>query len=313
MTSRRSLGPWLGPWFRTGLLALSLGATSVAFAQPAAKPAASAAMPARLLVSHPVVAALTTVLVHDTGIGVLRPAPETLPPNRQLAFFSGRGANALGEAARQADAVVALRSIWPDDPLFPLARRENIRLIEIDAARPLDASLPGMALQEQAASANDLPWLDPVNLGRMADVIVGDVARLVPVAKARLQANAAALRRQVLDITAQSEARLATASNVAVFSLSDRLHYLVNGFNLDLAGTDARADEAWTPQALADLTKQLRSASVAAVLHHRELPAPVAQAVQQAGVKTIVLQTEGRDPIAELRENSERLSAIAQR
>ncbi len=310
MTSRLSPSAWC----LVGLLALSAGASNaVAQTVTATAPVAAATAPARLLVAHPVVAALTTTLVRDTGIVVLRPVPETLPPNRQLSFFSGRGAAGLGEAARQADAVIALRSIWPDDPLFPLARRQNIRLIEIDAARPLDASLPGMALQEHDAAANALPWLDPVNLGRMADVIASDVGRLVPAAKPRLQANVGALRQQLLAITAQSEARLATASNLSVFSLSDRLDYLVNGFNLDLAGTDARADEAWTPEALAQLTQRLRSASVAAVLHHRELPPPVAQAVQQAGVKTIVLQAEGRDPVAELRENAQRLGAIATR
>ncbi len=307
MTSRL-LSP--SAWCLAGLLALSAGAAT---AQAPAAPTATAAAPARLLVAHPVVAALTNSLARDTGIVVLRPVPETLPPNRQLAFFSGRGAAGLGEAARQADAVIALRSIWPDDPLFPLARRQNIRLIEIDAARPLDASLPGMALQEQDAAANALPWLDPVNLGRMADVIASDVGRLVPAAKPRLQANVGVLRQQLLGITAQSEARLATASNLAVFSLSDRLDYLVNGFNLDLAGTDARADEAWTPEALTQLTQRLRSASVAAVLHHRDLPPAVAQAVQQAGVRSIVLQTEGRDPVAELRENAQRLGAIATR
>ena len=51
--------------------------------------------------------------------------------------------------------------------------------------------------------------------------------------------------------------------------------------------------------------------AVAAVLHHRELPPALAQAVQAAGVRTIVLQTEGRDPLGELRENSQRLSALA--
>ena len=304
MTSRLSSSAWC----LAGLLALSAVAPAMAQTAPAA---AHAAAPTRLLVAHPVVASLTTTLVRDTGIVVLRPVPDTLPPNRQLAFFAGRGAAGLGEAARQADAVIALRSIWPDDPLFPLARRQNIRLIEIDAARPLDASLPGMALQEQAASANALPWLDPVNLGRMADVIANDVARLVPAAKPRLQANVAQLRQQLLTITAQSETRLAAASNLAVFSLSDRLDYFVNGFNLDLAGADARADEEWTLEALADLTKRLQAASVAAVLHHRDLPPAVADAVQQAGVRAIVLQTEGRDPVAELRENSQRLGAIA--
>ncbi len=265
MTTRLSPATWC----LVGLLTLSTAA-STAVAQTATVAAATA--PTRLLVAHPVVAALTTTLVRDTGIVVLRPVPETLPANRQLAFFTGRGAAGLGDAARQADAVVALRSIWPDDPLFPLARRQNIRLIEIDAARPLDASLPGMALQEQqGAAVNALPWLDPVNLGRMADVIASDVARLVPAARPRLQANVTALRQQVL------------------------------------------ADEAWTPEVLADLTQRLRSASVAAVLHHRELPPALAQAVQQAGVRSIVLLTEGRDPVGELRENSQRLGAIAVR
>jgi hypothetical protein len=288
-----------------------MGLLTLLFAMSAAT--AQTAAPKRLLVAHPVVAALTTALARDTGIVVLRPVPETLPPSRQLAFFTGRGAAGLGEAARQADAVIALRSIWPDDPLFPLARRQNIRLIEIDAARPLDASLPGMALQEGDASANALPWLDPVNLGRMADVIANDVARLVPAARPRLLANVAALRQQVLTITAQSEARLAAASNLTVFSLSDRLDYLTNGFNLDTAGTDARADEDWTPDALAELARRLRSASVVAVLHHRELPAALALAVEQSGARVIVLLTEGRDPVGELRENTERLGAIASR
>jgi ABC-type Zn uptake system ZnuABC Zn-binding protein ZnuA len=147
----------------------------------------------------------------------------------------------------------------------------------------------------------------------MADVIASDVARLVPAARPRLLANVAALRQQVLTITAQSEARLAAASNLTVFSLSDRLDYLTNGFNLDTAGTDARADEAWTPDALAELTRRLRSASVVAVLHHRELPAALAWTVQQSGARVIVLLTEGRDPMGELRENAERLGAIANR
>lgn len=291
--------------------ALACGALAQAPAAPTVPAAASAPAPAKLLVAHPVVAALATTLVRDTGIVVLRPAPETLPANRLQAFFGGRGANALAEAARQADAVVALRSIWPDDPLFPLARRQNIRLVEIDAARPLDASLPGLALREQAATAAALPWLDPVNLGRMADVIASDLARLAPEARAGLSANVAALRQQVLAITAQSEARLASAANLTVFSLSDRLDYLVAGFNLDLAGGDARDDEAWTPDATAALAQRLRAASVAAVLHHREPPPAVAEAARQAGARLVVLRTEGRDPVAELRENAQRLSVLA--
>jgi hypothetical protein len=293
----------------TALTALT--ALPLAYALPSASTHPETGTAARVLVAHPAVAALTQTLVQGSGIAVLRPVPEGLPANRQPAFFAGRGAAGLAQAARQADAVVALRSIWPDDPLFPLARRQNIRLIEIDAARPLDASLPGIALHEGAAPAAALPWLDPVNLGRMADVIAADLSRLAPEARPRLQANAAALRQQVLAVAAQSEARLAAAANLTVFSLSDRLAYLVSGFNLDLAGTDAREDDAWTPEALAALVQRLQTASVAAVLHHREPPAPLQAALQAIGVRTIVLQTEGRDPLAELRENGLRLAVLA--
>ena len=129
----------------------------------------------------------------------------------------------------------------------------------------------------------------------------------------RLQANAAAPRQQLLSLSAQSEARLAAASNVAVFSLSDRLDYLVSGFNLGLVGGDAREDAAWTPEASAAFAQQLKALQPAAVLHHREVPPALAQAVQQASVRLIVLQTEGRDPLGDLRTNAERLGAIAQR
>lgn len=309
----RSVSCHLGGACLVALLAVAAPlAVHAQAAAPAVPSAATPAAPARLLVAHPVVASLAQTVVLGTGIEVLRPVPETLPANRQLAFFGSRGAAGLAQAARQADAVIALRSIWPDDPLFPLARRQNIRLIEIDAARPLDASLPGIALREGADPAAALPWLDAVNLGRMADVIAADVSRLVPHAKPRLQANVAALRQRLLAVTARSEARLARASNLSVFSLSDRLDYLVSGFNLDLVGSDSREDDAaWTPEALAALTQRLRDGSVAAALHHREPPPAVAQAVQEAGARVIVLQTEGRDPLADLQANAERLGALA--
>jgi len=292
------------------------GAALAALALPTATrvhaQASTAATPAVcLLVAHPVVAALTQALVQGSGMALLRPVPDTLPANRQLAFFNGRGAAGLAQAAREADAVVGLRSIWPDDPLFPLARRHNIRLIEIDAARPLDAALPGMALQDGADTAAAMPWLDPINLGRMTDVIAADLARLVPPARPRLEANATALRQQVLLATAQSEARLARAANLTVFSLSERLTYLVSGFNLEPAGSDLRDDADWTPEAVAAFVPRLRAASVAAVLHHRALAAPLQAALAAAGVHAIVLQTEGRDPIAELQENGRRLAVLA--
>ena len=189
-----------------------------------------------------------------------------------------------------------------------------------DMAMASDAMTDGSgAADAMADCCNDaLTYMEtgqPCKTGMDCGAPVAHVppAGLLPTAlpARRVQVNVATLRQQLLAITAQSEARLASANNLAVFSLSDRLGYFVNGFNLDLVGTDAREDGAWTAEALAAFTQRLRSGAVAAVLHHRELSPPLAQAVQAAGVRTIVLQTEGRDPLGELRENSQRLSALA--
>lgn len=300
MTTRRS--------FQISLLAAALA--TGAQAQNTAAPASSV----RVLAVHPVVHALASALTQGSAIEVLRPAPATLPPGRLAAFFAGRGAAPLALAAASADAVLGLRSVWPDDPLFPLARRANIRIVEIDAARPLDGALPGLALRSEAGAApiDSLPWLDPVNLGRMADVIAADLGRLVPAAAAAITTRLAHFKQRLVRCTAQSEAGLAGAANLSVLSLSPRLDYLVSGFNLDLVGRDLRDDDAWTPAALAELSQRLRRDSVAAVLHHRELPATLMQAVQAGGARLIVLRTEGQDPLAELQDNVARLGVLAE-
>jgi hypothetical protein len=71
--------------------------------------------------------------------GAAHAAPANLPASRQPSYFS-RGGASLAKAAQQADAVIGVRSIWRDDPLYPMARRSNIRIVEIDAARPVDGA-----------------------------------------------------------------------------------------------------------------------------------------------------------------------------
>jgi hypothetical protein len=51
----------------------------------------------------------------------------------------------------------------------------------------------------------------------------------------------------------------------------------------------------------------LRDAAVVAVLHHREPATEVARAVSEGGARLVVLSTVGKDPLAELTTNVERL------
>ena len=255
-----------------------------------------------VLASLPITYGLSDLLLKDSGVKLQRAVPANLPGSRQSAYFSGRGASALHPLAQNADAVVGVRSLWSDDPLYPMARRSNIRIVEIDAARPVDGSLPGIAVQPGANrdGLNSQPWLASNNMGRMADVIAADLVRLAPDAKPKIEANLAALKQRLLKLTADSEARLAQADNLSVVSLSDRLDYLIGGLNLERVEVQHTGDEPWTPQALEALTRTLKDNEVGLVLDHREPSAEVKAAIAEGGAQLVVVGAEGEDPVAEL-------------
>ena len=284
--------------FKTLVVACALACSTPVWAgeTPQAKPAAT------VLVAHPVVYALTRQLAEGTRIDVSRVVPDTLPPTRHAAYFNGRGAAALERAAREADAVVGLRAVWADDVLYPHARRANLRIVEIDAARPIDGTLPGVALRAGDADGLNV-WLDPTNLGRMADIVAHDLARLAPADGATVAQRLAAFKREVVRLAAEAGQRFAALDNPVVFSLSDRLDYFITGFNLDLEGRDLRTDDEWTPQAVSALLERLHAADVGIVLHHRALPEALALALQRADVRVVVLESVGSDPLQALRDN----------
>ncbi|MFJ2691878.1 metal ABC transporter substrate-binding protein [Pseudomonas sp. NPDC087336] len=263
---------------------------------------ADSSKPLRVLASLPITYGLGEVLLKGTDVSLERAAPANLPGSRQTAYFTGRGAPALATLATGADAVIGVRSLWPDDPLYPISRRSNIRIIEVDAARPVDGALPGIAVQpgNQVDGLNSQPWLASNNMGRMADVMAADLVRLAPAAKPAIEANLAALKQRLLKLSADSEARLAAADNLSVVSLSDHFGYLIGGLNLELVGLDARPDAEWTPEALKTLAATLKDNDVAVVLHHRQPPDAVKAVIAEAGSRLVVLSVDAADPVAEL-------------
>lgn len=267
--------------------------------------AAENPQPLRVLASLPITYGLGEVLLKGTDVSLERAAPANLPGSRQTAYFTGRGAPALGKLASDADAVIGVRSLWADDPLYPIARRSNIRIVEVDAARPVDGALPGIAVQPglKVDGLNSQPWLASNNMGRMADVIAADLVRLAPSAKPKIEANLAALKQRLLKLSADSEARLAEADNLSVLSLSDHFAYLIGSLNLELIGQDARADAEWTAEDLKKLTATLKDNDVALVLHHRQPSEAVKAAIAASGSHLLVLSTDAADPVAELEGN----------
>ena len=257
--------------------------------------------PVRILASLPITYGLDASLLDGSAVQLQRAAPANLPASRQPSYFAGRGAGALDKAARDADAVIALRSLWPDDPLYPLARRSNIRIVEVDGARPVDGALPGIALRSDGGDAlASQPWLNINNLGRMADVIAADLGRLAPEAKPQIEANLATLKQRLLKLSAASESRLAELDNLSVASLSDHFDYLIDGLNLDLVELSVAKDAEWTAETLAQLSADLRDNDVAAVLVQRQPPADLAKAISDGGSRLVLIEDNQDTPIAGL-------------
>lgn len=267
--------------------------------------AADSARPLHVLASLPITYGLGEVLLKGTNVKLERAAPANLPGSRQTAYFTGRGAPALAKLATDADAVIGLRSLWADDPLYPISRRSNIRIVEVDAARPVDGALPGIAVQpsNKVDGLNSQPWFSSNNMGRMADVMAADLVRLAPEAKPKIEENLAALKQRLLKFSADSEARLASADNLSVMSLSDHFGYLIGGLNLELIGLDARPDAEWTPEALKQLGETLKDNEVAVVLHHRQPSEAVKAVIDEAGSRLLVLSVDAADPVGELEGN----------
>jgi len=254
----------------------------------------------QVLTTLPVTHSLATALLDGTSVQLKRAAPANLPASRQPSYFSSRGGERLANAAQQADAVIGVRSIWRDDPLYPMARRSNIRIVEIDAARPVDGALPGIAVTGDDAYGA-YPWLNPTNLGRMADVVANDLERLSPTDKAKIQGNLAGLKRLLLELTASSQTRLAEVDNLTVLSLSERLGYLASGLNLDVVEQALPAEGKWDAAALKALGENLKSQDVALVLDHRQPEPAVAEVIKAAGARLVVVDSDADDAVAGLK------------
>jgi ABC-type Zn uptake system ZnuABC Zn-binding protein ZnuA len=254
----------------------------------------------QVLTTLPVTHSLATALLDGTSVQLKRAAPANLPASRQPSYFSSRGGESLANAAQQADAVIGVRSIWRDDPLYPMARRSNIRIVEIDAARPVDGALPGIAVTGDDAYGA-YPWLNPTNIGRMADVVANDLERLSPADKAKIQGNLAGLKRQLLELTASSQTQLAEIDNLTVVSLSERLGYLASGLNLDVVEQALPAEGKWDAAALKALGENLKNQDVALVLDHRQPEPAVAEVVKAAGARLVVVDSDADDAVAGLK------------
>ena len=279
------------------LMLLQLGA------QPAAAQDVGDNDAGLVLTALPVTYSLTHALLANTPVRV-----ENLPGRGRrlngLPNYFNSSAERLQPTFEAATAVVTIGKLWTADPLYTAARQANIRVVEIDATQPWSTSMEGIAVAEQPQELVDWTdssdsdngssiwyWLSLTNAVRSTDIIARDLQRLFPDHGSTIQSNQLQLRAQLLGMLREYELRLASASDITVFSLAAELVYLTNELGLFVDGSYFKQDIEWTEADAQAFEDYLRDNNIPVVLHKWEPDELIANAISAAGARLVVLET----------------------
>jgi len=132
-------------------------------------------------------------------------------------------------------AVVDLQRVWIYDSLFEFARRENIKVIEIDASysyqdnTSLSLLINNYHKGENVGQTNPYVWLDLGNTNKMTQIIAHDLIRLFPENKDVINKNL----EKTLNILEKLAEEYNSLDNIdGVIVLSENLNYLITYLNI---------------------------------------------------------------------------------
>ncbi len=162
-----------------------------------------------------------------------------LPPARYTMaripnWFNSRVSNEQAQQwATQADALIHFASIWPVDPLYPLLRQYNIRLVAIDGADPQHPNAIGVALRlNEAGKSSPFVWLNLNNLKTMSTLISRDLQALYPQQQAMIQQNQQRLLQAIARMELANNDWLFEQDVEQVIVVGQKLDDFVFGYNL---------------------------------------------------------------------------------
>ncbi len=159
-----------------------------------------------VVTSVPALESITKELVAGTDIQVLNPVkgeygiaelPEVI--KSKMGY--------LDSLAPSVEAVISLRSIMEEDQLYVQLRTMNIRIVEIDAATPLNPTLTTIGTIRTEESVNPYVWLAPSVVTRSSEIIAKDLVSLFPDQKEKIESNLQGIREQIRVLIAEYETK----------------------------------------------------------------------------------------------------------
>lgn len=265
--------------------------------------AARAAQPMTVLASLEATTALGRVLTQNTAVRVVNAVPAQYGMSGQTSYFKRHG-EAFFKLAEGADAVLTVGAAWPEDPLFMWARRANIRVVNVDASKPLDGYGAGVPLVEVAGQGCPYVWRSPANLTRMAAIAADDLCRLAPGDASIIRENLKELQGTLFRLRARFEGALLDAAFTGLAALTAGYASLTDEFGLDVRFYLLTPEHALTEADLSGFSARLAGEGVRAVVCPWEPKERVRRAISAGGAVSVVLEpfkpAPGKHPLESL-------------
>lgn len=232
----------------------------------------------RVLTSLPVTYWLTKQLVNETPIEVVYlPSPRFSLQRHQSWFDSEQ--QKVAKYAREAKAAVTIRSIWPQDPIYPQLRQYNIYLVPIDAAQALIPRAPAVSsLRNTQGQISPYVWLNPLNLTTMLNNISLDLQQIFSSQQTIIQANQQRVARELQQQLFTNQARLLKHEVEDVVLLDEALLDFAAGYSLSIQGQQFKPELEWNTQDQQQLKQWLQTSPDVWLLMTRP-PSPALKAL----------------------------------
>lgn len=253
-----------------------------------------------VLTSLDVTQAVGEVLTEGTSIRVVKVIPDGYSMLGQDAYFK-KNQETFFESAQAAAAVLTVGGAWSGDPLYKWARRGNIRIVNIDCAKPLDEYGAGVPLILIDGETSPYVWRGPANLTRMASIVADDLCRLAPGDAEKIRDNLKDLQTALFRLRSRYESTFLELDTIDLAAMTADYAYLTNEFGLNTRFYVLTPESVWTEADSRRFSESIRREGVRGVVCAWEPDAKGRRAISDGGAVPVVLEPftldVGADPV----------------
>jgi len=179
----------------------------------------------------PALKAIGDVLLNGTDIEMILAISDETPLNEFVETIKDEQER-LDSLAPSITAVLSLRSIMPDDYLYIALRNSNIRIVEIDAAHPLNPTLTAVGTIRNDDGVNPYIWTSPSSVIRSSEIIGKDLLALFPNDAEQITTNLKQLRTEIRELKTEYDQKFLEVERFEVAVIDNSFDYLLNDINL---------------------------------------------------------------------------------